>query len=194
MTFVCEHKASSRPLTTFLNSRSFGDEPVTPSLTATLLLPQRVRYEYVPPDRRHVLPALDLVGDRPGDHLHRSETALPQQRTGPRIEGLEVAVAPAARSAFHRTRTRIASGAASLTGMSVPGSSRTSLPRVAITAPVPAAPPRAAPFAAPLLPPTTAPMTAPAPAPMPILVASSPFVASASCTMGSVRSGLRSPS
>src|SRR5260370_3203105 len=49
------------------------------------------------------------------------------------------------------------------------------LPRVAITAPVPAAPPTPAPIAAPFPPPATAPMIAPRAAPPPILAASAPF-------------------
>ena len=62
---------------------------------------------------------------------------------------------------------------------SAPGPRRTSSPRVASTAPVPAAPPIAAPFAAPLPPPRRAPTAAPTPAPTPIFVASSLLVASA---------------
>ncbi|MBA3976472.1 MAG: hypothetical protein C0504_19870 [Candidatus Solibacter sp.] len=45
-------------------------------------------------------------------------------------------------------------------------------PRVAITAPVPAAPPAPAPIAAPLPPPAIAPIAAPTPAPIPTFSAS----------------------
>jgi hypothetical protein len=74
-----------------------------PSLTPVLLVAQRIRGQHVAPDRRHVLPALDLIGDRPGEHLHRSEAALPQQLTGPRVERLEVPVAAAGEEQIGRS-------------------------------------------------------------------------------------------
>ena len=58
--------------------------------------------------------------------------------------------------------TRTVSGAVSLTARSRARASRTSLPRVASTTPVPAPPPIAAPLAAPSPPPRMPPMTAPA--------------------------------
>ena len=64
-----------------------------------------------------------------------------------------------------------------------PAGIRTSSPRVASTAPVPAPAPTPAPIAAPFLPSAMAPIAAPTPAPMPIFFASSPLVASASCTI-----------
>ncbi len=59
----------------------------------------------------------------------------------------------------------------------------TSLPRVASTAPVPAAPPTRAPLAAPDLPSAIAPTRAPAPAPPPMILASFPWVPGASRLM-----------
>ena len=69
----------------------------------------------------------------------------------------------------YRAGTRVSNADDSVVFSSMPEASSTSLPRVASTVPVPAAPPMAAPFAAPLAPPTMPPMTAPIPAPPPNL-------------------------
>src|SRR5688572_13440541 len=59
-----------------------------------LALADRERDEVVARDRRDVLPAVDLVAHRRVDDLP-AEAGLPEQRTRPRVERVEIAFAAA---------------------------------------------------------------------------------------------------
>src|SRR5262245_16784941 len=80
-----------------------------PAPTLVISFPQSEYAQREPGDRRDVLLPVDVVGDRTVDNL-RPEARLPDERSGLRVERVEIALAAAREQQIRRRRQNAAVG------------------------------------------------------------------------------------